>query len=213
MPDLVDLVQSLGSQIGETAVVEVGYNDPPATFGSAFKQSVRALLAAGVEHIFWVNYHVWQPEFAAMDDTLARLAGAFPQVKIVDWETTSAAQYHWFQGDGIHLLLDGATALATLINTTVTETLTPLEAPSEPAEYLTVGRPFSIPLEPVGGVAPFQWQVTRRALPRGLHLLADGRLEGVPRSPWQAVVHLLVTDAEGKAAPVTMTLVSTAAPA
>ena len=206
VPDLIDLVQSLGSQIGQTVVVEVGYNDSPATFASSFKQSIQALLAAGVKHIFWVNYHVWQPEFATLDDTVAKLARKVPQVTVVDWQTVSAVQYHWFQGDGIHLLLPGAMALATLVNTTLTETLTPVTPPTLPVEHVTVGKSFSLSLAPEGGIAPYQWQVTRAALPRGLHLLADGLLEGVPARPGKAVIHLLVTDADGKNAPMTLRL-------
>ncbi len=212
VPSLVALVHSLGSQLGQTVVVEVGYNDTPDAFAAAFKQSVKALLAAGAKHIFWVNYHVWQSQFATMNSMLDTLARPYPQVKIVDWAADSALQYSWFQGDGIHLVLGGANALAALINSTVTETLTPLSTPKLPVEHVVVGEPFSVSLAPTGGIAPFAWRVTVRALPPGLHLLADGLLEGVPRSPWRADVHLLVTDADGKDAPMTVSLVSTRSP-
>jgi len=211
VPTLVDLVQSLGSQIGDTVVVEVGYNDPLATFPSSFKQAVQTLLAAGVKRILWVNYHVWDPQFATMDTMLAQLARAYPQVSIVDWETDSAAQYHWFQGDGVHLVYDGAMALATLVNVALKETVTPLTVQAGSVQHARVGQPFSLPLDATGGVAPYQWQVTVRALPRGLHLLADGLLEGVPKTQGRAVVHLLVTDSAGRVVRKSLTLMTEAA--
>jgi Putative Ig domain len=210
VPNLLEVVSSLGNQIGETVVVEVGYNDPAATFASAFQQSVQALLAAGVTRIFWVNYHVWQPQYATMDDTLSRLAKAYPQVTIVDWETTSAEQYHWFQSDGIHLVYDGAVALATLIHDTMVETLNPLTVTSEPVQHVRVGRRFSLHLAVTGGIAPYEWRVTRRALPRGLHLLAGGVLDGAPAKPGRTVVNLQVTDAAGTTARLSLDLVSAA---
>src|SRR5579871_5613374 len=194
VPTLVALVQSLGDRIGETVVVEVGYNDPLATFTTEFQQSVQTLLAAGVKRILWVNYHVWDPQFATMDTMLAQAAKAYPQVTIVDWQSDSNLQYNWFQGDGIHLVYPGAMALAKLVNVALKETVTPLTVDAPSVEHAQVGQSLSVPLEATGGVAPYQWQVTTRGLPRGLHLLANGLLEGVPKSRGDDVVHLLVTD-------------------
>ncbi len=212
VPTLVDLVQTLGGKIGQTVVVEVGYDDAPGTFTNEVQQSIQVLLAAGVKRIFWVNLHVWQPQYAAMDVTLAQVVRRHPQVSIIDWETYSAEKYSWFQRDGIHLVIDGATALATLVNQTLTEALMPLTPPSAPAVHLIVGQPFSLPLTATGGFAPYRWQVTRHALPPGVHLLAGGVLDGTTTGSWQKVVHLLVTDAIGKTAPMTLTLASTVAP-
>jgi hypothetical protein len=211
VPTLVDLVQSLGNQIGDTVVVEVGYNDPVATFTTEFQQSVQTLLAAGVKRILWVNYHVWDPQYATMDTMLAQAAKAYPQVTIVDWESDSALQYNWFQGDGIHLVYPGAVALAKLVNVALKETVTPLTVQAPSVEHARVGQSVSVPLEATGGVAPYQWQVTVRGLPRGLHLLASGLLEGVPKSRGDDVVHLLVTDSAGRTARKSLTLVTAAA--
>lgn len=211
VPTLVDLVQSLGNQIGDTVVVEDGYNDPLAGFTAEFQQSVQTLLSAGVKRILWVNYHVWDPQFATMDTMLAQAAKTYPQVTIVDWESDSAAQYNWFQGDGIHLVYPGAMALAKLVNVALKETVTRLTVEGGLVQHAQVGRSFSLPLAATGGVAPYQWQVIVRGLPRGLHLLANGLLEGVPRSRGDDVVHVLVTDSAGRTARKNLTLLTAAA--
>jgi hypothetical protein len=211
VPSMVDQIQMLGTGIGQTVVVEVGYNDPPSSFASEFQQAVQDLLAAGVTHIFWLNYHVWQPQYATMNQILAKAAKQFPQVTIIDWASDSYLQYSWFQGDGIHLLAGGAMAMATLVNQDVTETLTPLTPPAEPVEHVTVGKRFSLPLRPTGGIGPYTWQVELQALPRGVHLLANGMLEGKPKSSGASVVHLKVTDSAGWSAQFSLHLVSSAA--
>jgi hypothetical protein len=208
VPSMVDEIQMLGNDIGQTVVVEVGYNDPLSTFASEFQQAVQDLLDAGVTHIFWLNYHVWLPEYATMNQILATAAKQYPQVTIVDWASDSYLQYNWFQGDGIHLIGGGAMAMATLVNHVVTETLTPLEPPTEPVEHVTVGKRFSLPLKPNGGVGPYAWQVELHALPRGLHLLADGVLEGALKSAGSSTLRLKVTDAAGWSAQVSLRLVS-----
>src|SRR5690348_10986389 len=57
VPTLLDLVHTLGSQLGPNVLVELGYNDAPDTFSQSVEQAIAALLAAGVQRIFWVNMH------------------------------------------------------------------------------------------------------------------------------------------------------------
>jgi len=206
--NLVDLVQSLGDEIGSTVVVEVGYNDPAQGFAAAVDDSVQALLAAGVQRILWVNYHDWVPEYTQLNSILAQVLAKYPQVTIVDWQADSLNQYSWFQSDGIHLVFTGAVALATLIHDELVRALTPPIVPYGPAAiFAQVGSRFTTRLDVTGGEGPFRWRVTGRALGRGVHLLADGILCGTPRTPGQTSIDLQVSDAWGDSAPLRIELI------
>jgi hypothetical protein len=106
----------------------------------------------------------------------------------------------WFQPDGVHLYAPGAEALAALLHT---ELVTLGVAPSPPTigtsrlPRARRGTPYGAELAVTGGLGPFRWSC-RPALPRGIHLLADGRLTGVPSGQAQSVrVTVTVTDATG----------------
>ena len=206
--NLVDLVQSLGDEIGSTVVVEVGYNDPAQGFAAAVDDSVQALLAAGVERILWVNYHDWVPPYAQLNAILAQVLARYPQVTIVDWQGDSLNRYSWFQSDGIHLVFSGAEALATVIHDALVRALTPPIVPHGPAAiYAQVGRRFTARLDVTGGEGPFRWRVMARPLGRGLHLLADGTLCGTPRTPGQTTIAVQVSDAWGNSAALRVDLI------
>ncbi len=198
-PNLVELVQTLRSEIGSTVVVEVGYNDPEEGFAAAVEDSVHSLLAAGVQRILWVNYHDWVPPYAQLNTILAQVVARYPQVTIVDWQADSLNRYAWFQSDGIHLVLEGAIALATLIHDSLVHALAPppIVASAPTVTVAQVGSKFTARLSVTGGDGPFRWCVTGGPLGRGLHLLANGVLTGTPTRPGQIRIDLLVSDALG----------------
>lgn len=204
VPTLVDLVQQLGGEIGQTVVVEVGYNDDESTFPQAVEQSIETLLNAGVTKILWVNMHIWQQQYIQMNADLAAAAQAHPQMSIVDWASYSSNQYSWFQGDGVHLLYDGAMAMATLLNQSIRAALAPPPPPVHVSVTTAtlpagrVGRQFVAHLAASGGTGPYRWRALR-ALPRGLHLLADGTIDGRPRVAGRFMLELTATDANGVA--------------
>jgi hypothetical protein len=206
VPNLLQTVQGLGDEIGATVVVEVGYNDPEDGFGDAVDASIQALLNAGVQRILWLNYHVWDPRFAAMNAALADVAKNYPQVTIVDWQADSSTQYSWFQGDGIHLVYDGAVAMANLIHSALVNAFAPPPPPlvvsAAKLPSLQVGRAFTAQLVVAGGVGPYRWRVTTGPLGRGLHLLANGLLTGTPTRAGRIVVGLSVSDSSGESASV-----------
>jgi len=206
--NLVDTVQSLGDAIGTTVVVEVGYNDPEVGFGDAVEASVDALLAAGVQRILWVNYHDFVPRYARMNAVLHRVAQEYPQVTIVDWQQDSFVRYSWFQSDGIHLVYDGAVALATLIHNALVAAIEPLRvvAPARNVTVVQVGSSFSTRLVAGGGEGPYRWRVTSGPLARGVHLLGDGVLTGTPKQPGRFTIKLLVSDSAGESVPLQVTL-------
>ena len=197
-PNLVDLVQSLGDEIGSTVVVEVGYNDREDGFAAAVDDSVRALLAAGVQRILWVNYHDWVPLYAQLNTDLAQAVAKYPQVTIVDWRDDSLNRYSWFQSDGVHLVFQGAVELATLINQALIDALAPPLVAHAPAVTVTqVGSKYTAQLGVSGGVGPFRWRVMGQRLGRGLHLLSNGVLTGTPTRAGRMRIHLQVSDSSG----------------
>jgi hypothetical protein len=206
--NLVDTVQALGDAIGETVVVEVGYNDPEEGFADAVDASVQALLDAGVRRILWVNYHDWVPRYARLDALLAQAVEKYPQVTVVDWQKDSLGRYSWFQSDAVHLVYEGAVALATLINNALVDAITPLRvvAPRQAVIFAQVGRRFTIRLAAHGGIGPYRWRVTGGPLPRGLHLLGNGILTGTARKPGRVAIKLLVLDSSAESVPLTLKL-------
>jgi hypothetical protein len=212
VPTLVDLVGQLGGEIGQTVVVEVGYNDYESTFPQAVEESIDALLNAGVTKILWVNMHVWEQQYIQMNADLQAAAQAHPQMSIIDWATYSTNQWSWFQGDGVHLVYDGAVAMATLLNQSIRAALAPPPPPVHISIATTtlpaarVGRAFAVRLAASGGTGPYRWS-SGAALPRGLHLLANGTIDGTPRVAGRFTLTLRATDAGGHVGTQTFALV------
>ena len=196
-PSLVDVARSLGPSLGQTVVVEMGYNEPPDTFGAAVEQSIAALEQAGVTRILWVNLHEWQPQYAGMNATLARVAQKHPDVTIVDWASASLNRYSWFQSDGVHLVYEGAMAMAGLIHDALEQSFDPplaISAAVLPAGV--VGEAYSAELGASGGTPPYRWRLVGSP-PRGVHLLADGRVLGTPSVAGAKAFTATVTDTLG----------------
>ncbi len=77
---------------------------------------------SGASRVVFVNFHVdrsWQDPNNAV---LANGASRYPDVFVADWATLASQNPEWFGSDGTHLAIDGpgATALATLVTTTLT---------------------------------------------------------------------------------------------
>jgi Putative Ig domain len=198
VPTLLDVVKSLGPRLGKTVLIEAGYNDPPAEFAQRVEDSVDALLAAGVTRILWVNMREWQRQYIGMNQTLDAAAARHPQLTILDWESTSHDHYSWFQGDGIHLVYDGAVGMAIFLNASIKEALAPpLSISTTELPLAHLDRPYAARLVATGGNGPYSWRVTSGPLPRGLHLLVDGRITGEPRRAGRSEIVLQATDRYG----------------
>lgn len=208
VPTLVDVVHALGPRIGPTVLVEVGYDDYPETFAQSVEEAITALLDAGAKRILWANMREWQPQYLPMNAVLVAAAARHPEVTIIDWNAYSQDHYSWFQGDGVHLAYDGAIAMATLFHTALVESLLPpLVARPTRLPVALVGRPYSAQLAAQGGTTPYAWRLTSGPLPRGLRLLADGRLIGTPRRAATLELVFRVTDALGQTAVMQTSLV------
>src|SRR6476620_5827281 len=160
----------------------------PAVFEGEVDDAVKAMLAVGVRRILWVNVPATNDHWQRMDDELDAVASRYGQLTIVDWNDTSHNKWHWFQGDAVHLLYPGAMALAALLNPALVEATAPPPPPPvplrpnrEPLPAARVGSPYATHLAIESGTAPYRWRSLSGALPRGLHLLANGPISGVPR--------------------------------
>jgi hypothetical protein len=217
VPTLMDVIAGMGIRLGPTVLIEVGYNDEPRTFGQDAEQAVQAMLAVGVQRILWVNFPVTSQHWVDMNDALDAVAARHREVTVVDWNGTSHEQWSWFQGDAIHLVYPGAVALADLLNQSLVAAFTPPPPPPPPPPPLKplaaplpaalVGRAYSTHLVVESGTAPYRWRSLSGPLPRGLRLLADGTITGVPRRSCRVPLTFQVTDARGAVATVRETMI------
>ncbi|MFL5954612.1 MAG: putative Ig domain-containing protein [Gaiellaceae bacterium] len=208
VPTLLDVVHQYGAALGTTVLVEVGYNDPAATFADAVEQSIDALLQAGVKRVLWVNLRGFAQQWIDMNAVLDAAAKRHPELTIIDWNTYSTNRWSWFQGDGIHLLYDGAMAMAGFLNEAIRQALAPPPPPpappvvvdSKPLPPARVGRVYSTRLVAHGGTGPYTWRIVAGRLPKRLTLRPDGRILGRPKQPGRVGLVVRAVDAQGRAA-------------
>jgi len=219
VPTLMDVIAGMGIRLGPTVLVEVGYNDEPRTFEQDVDRAVQAMLAVGVQRILWVNFPATSQHWVDLNSALGAVAGRHRELTIVDWNGASHEKWSWFQGDGIHLVYPGALAMASLLNGALLQALAPPPPPappfrpqSTPLPPALVGQQYSTHLVADSGAAPYRWRSLSGPLPRGLRLLADGAITGVPRLPCRVPVVFQVTDASGAVATVREMLVVLAKP-
>ncbi|NND75138.1 MAG: C26 family cysteine hydrolase domain-containing family, partial [Ilumatobacter sp.] len=108
LPDGVDLV-----------LVELGYNDDPATFAADIDAMMTALVARNVGQVVWVNLADIRPEplggrYRPMNEALAAAPNRWPNLTVLDWNAASShfeGRARWFS-DGVHLTVNGQAEFA-----------------------------------------------------------------------------------------------------
>jgi hypothetical protein len=201
VPTLLDVVNTLGPQLGKVVLVEVGYNDDHDTFAQNVELSINALLQAGVTKILWANLHGFSQQWLDMNAVLDAAARHHPELMVIDWNSYADNKWSWFQGDGIHLVYDGAVAMATLLRSAVDEALAaPLVVHTTTLPVAHVGHKYLAHLVAKGGIAPYTWRVTRGSLPKGISLRPNGQIDGVARRSARVKLVVSATDSHGRAA-------------
>jgi lysophospholipase L1-like esterase len=192
-PTVIDLAKRLGSSLGPTVVVAVGYND----FAQAYAQNIEDALAlfeqAGVKHVLWLTLRAAQHPYLSMNDDIVAAAAHHPEMVVVDWNLYSRSHPDWFQSDGIHLVAPGAEAMATLVHKTLVQLgiapspkgsrskpRAPVRVATTRLPVATVGRRYSAKLSATGGRRPYYWSFPRKP-PKGLHLRPTGWIFGTPK--------------------------------
>jgi hypothetical protein len=182
-PTTIDLIKQQGARVGPSVVIAVGYNDFADHYAAEIDDVLAALEAANVKHVFWLTLRAAHHPYIGMNDEIVAAAAKHPEVTVIDWNLYSRSHPEWFQDDGLHMLSGGAAAMAGLIH----QKLLAAGVAAPPPRVLATalpggrrGRPYSVQLHAAGGLAPYVWSLTGR-LPAGLHLRANGLLEGTPR--------------------------------
>jgi hypothetical protein len=208
-PNVIDLVHSLGAALGPNVVVVVGYNDNEGTFPQDVDDALTALEGAGVKHVFWLTLRAARHPYLTMNAALEAAVGSHPQLTIVDWNVYSRSHPDWFQSDGIHLSGAGAGAMATLIHKTlVTAGIAAPDVRVKTARLPVArrGAAYSARLVGAAGIAPYRWSLLERA-PTGIHLQANGLVEGRPRAGAGAYTFdVRITDSTGTSSTRRLTL-------
>jgi hypothetical protein len=197
VPTLLDVVESLGPELGKVVLVEVGYNDDYDTFAQNVETSVDALLAVGVRHILWANLHGSSRQVLDMNRVLDTAASKHPELTIIDWNGYAGDHWSWFQGDSIHLVHDGAMAMAALFHAALERVIDPLTISTAALPVARAGKPYAARFVPHGGAGPYSWRIVAGALPKDLRLRPDGSIDGVARHDRNVRIVVQVTDSRG----------------
>ena len=102
------------------AIVELGYNDDPATFEGEVQQILAALISKAVQRVIFVNMSTRSTKrnYAQSNEVLAAAAAKNPGISIFDWNTASSAanQWRWFENKSlccyVHLSTTGQAEFA-----------------------------------------------------------------------------------------------------
>lgn len=118
--DGVQILQELKAfgQLGAEVIIGLGTNGPIT--GGDFDAMMQVL--HGASRVVFVNVHVDRPWQDPNNAILASGASRYLDVFVADWATLAAQNPEWFGSDGTHLPINGpgATALATLVTSTLT---------------------------------------------------------------------------------------------
>jgi hypothetical protein len=201
-PNVVDLARSLGSALGRTVIVEVGYNDDTEHYPGDLEAALDALRQAGVKRVLWTTLRAARQPYPALNGIIKAAAARHAELSVVDWNAYSQNHPDWFQEDGLHLVGAGAVALAGLFHRTLVG-LGVARVPTIVTRALpnaSLGRAYRVQLVARGGLGPYRWS-SQTTLPRGLRLTTSGRLSGVPAGgPATVALSFLVVDSSGATA-------------
>lgn len=116
LPDAPSIINKLTSENMPTiAVLQLGYNDDPATFAQDIDQVVTALNARAVQRIIFVNLSTRRVsvDYTRSNAELAAAAQRYPNVSVLDWNSHSAGpeKTRWFS-DTVHLTSTGRAEFA-----------------------------------------------------------------------------------------------------
>jgi hypothetical protein len=199
-PNVIQLVESMGSKLGPNVVVAVGYNDFADQYAQNIENALAALKAAGVQRVWWLTLREAHGGYVSMNADIANAKQLHPELGVIDWDGYSGSHVDWFQGDGLHLLGPGAEGMAALIhNTLLTDGIVvrPVRVATTALPVAHRGKQYSAKLSAAAGLAPYAWSLLARA-PKGVHLEASGAIIGKPLvKPGPYVLNVRVQDAAG----------------
>ncbi|MEY3802366.1 MAG: hypothetical protein RLZZ51_648, partial [Actinomycetota bacterium] len=115
-PDALGVLNALtAEQFPAIALIQLGYNDDPATMSSDVTQVINALNARNVQRIVFINLSTRRASqnYALSNAAFTSAALTNPNVSVLDWNTASSAasQSRWFRDD-VHLTTTGRAEFA-----------------------------------------------------------------------------------------------------
>jgi len=125
LPDAPAIINTLTAETMPTvAVLQLGYNDNPATFSDDITEVVTALIARNVQRIVFVNLSTRRPsvDYSVSNAALTAAAQRFPNVSILDWNGYSSGpdKNRWFS-DTVHLTSTGRVEFALFLRNQLDE--------------------------------------------------------------------------------------------
>lgn len=125
LPDAPSIINTLTAETMPTvAVLQLGYNDDPATFAQDVDQVVTALNARGVQRIVFVNLSTRRAsvDYSGSNAALAVAAQKYANVSVLDWNTYSSGpdKTRWFS-DSVHLTTTGRVEFALFLRNQLDE--------------------------------------------------------------------------------------------
>lgn len=114
-PSALDTVNDLGAKLGETVVIDTGYNDTPSEVAEAVDPLMQALVGFGVTHVIWVTLVERLSEWTVSNAEVVAAAKRWPQLILADWNAVALPHPEWFT-DEAHMNSLGARALAAFLH-------------------------------------------------------------------------------------------------
>ncbi len=114
-PTAMQTILSDGRALGQVVVMDIGYNDSAATYGSELDTAMRDMLRSGVRHVVWVTLRERYSNYHSTNTVILAASRRWPELTVADWDAYSRGK-PWFAPDGIHLNATGALALARFLH-------------------------------------------------------------------------------------------------
>ncbi len=199
-PNVVQLVNTMGTNLGPDVVVAVGYNDAVDEYAQSIENALSALKTAGVKHVYWLTLRASRHGYVNMNEDIVAAAAKHPELSVIDWNAYSRSHSDWFQPDGLHPFNPGSLAMATLIHQRLIDdgiAIKPVRLTTSTLPVAHQRKPYAAKFAAADGVAPYRWSLLTHA-PKGLHVLANGTITGTPLvEPGTYLLNVLVKDTTG----------------
>ena len=101
-PSALETIQALGTSLGAVVIVDVGYNDLADGYADGLDTVMRALVAAGVQHVVWVTLEETRDPWIAINAQIRAAPARWPQLAVADWAPVAAGHPEWF-ADRVHM--------------------------------------------------------------------------------------------------------------
>jgi hypothetical protein len=121
----LQVVRARRGHLGETVVIDVGYNDDSYGFRQSLDKVMRALLSEGVHTVIWTTLYEngsssYHTVYIHNNRVIREAAKRWKQLRIADWNALCRG-HSWFGSDGLHLNGAGAMALARLFKQAIAD--------------------------------------------------------------------------------------------